>query len=84
MIMFPRPQLGDTPSSLRQTFCHEAFFDPVNISEAVGADAEIGILRPETFETDYGNEVDIRRIDWQNSQVNMELLVVRRSHRPPD
>ena len=45
---------------------HEASLDSVAIGDAVGADAENGVLRLETFLTDNGNEADIGRIDWQD------------------
>lgn len=50
----------------------EAFFDPVDIGEAVGADGESGVLQPEWFETDDGETV-IERIAWSEGQVEMEL-----------
>ncbi len=51
---------------------HEAFFDPVDIDNAVGADGYDGVLQPEWFDADYG-EVLIERIEWQDGQVEMEL-----------
>ena len=52
---------------------HEAFFDPLDIGDEVGADAENGVLGPYTFETGDGSQVEIRRIDWQGGQVSLEL-----------
>lgn len=51
---------------------HEAFFDPVDIGEAVGADGESGVLQPEWFESEEGETV-IERIAWSEGQVEMEL-----------
>ena len=51
---------------------HEAFFDPVDIAAAVGADGESGVLQPERFETDEG-EIVMERIAWSEGQVDMEL-----------
>ena len=51
---------------------HEAFFDPLDIGGAVGADGEIGVLQPEWFETEEGETV-IERIAWSEGQVEMEL-----------
>ena len=52
---------------------HEAFFDPLDIAAAVGADDENGVLRPEWFETDDDGETVIERIEWRDGQVQMEL-----------
>ena len=51
---------------------HEAFFDPVDIDEGVGAGGGRGVLRPEWFETDDGETV-IESIEWWDGQVEMEL-----------
>ena len=51
---------------------HEAFFDPADIDDAVGADGYDGVLQPEWFETDDG-EVLIERIEWQDGQVKIAL-----------
>ena len=67
------------PATWRYTFesaadvLHEAFFDPVAIVDAVGADSDNGVLRPETLNIDDGSEVGIRRIDWQDGQATLEL-----------
>ena len=67
------------PATWRYTFesaadvLHEAFFDPVAIGDAVGADSDNGVLRPETLNTDDEDEVDFRRIDWQDGQATLEL-----------
>ena len=52
---------------------HEAFFDPVDIEDAVGTDGANGVLRPDRFETE-DEETVIERIEWQDGQVEMELL----------
>ena len=51
---------------------HEAFFDPVDIDEAVGAGGDSGVLRPESFESEEGETV-MERIVWSEGQVEMEL-----------
>ena len=51
---------------------HEAFFDPVGIGDAVGADGESGVLKPASFTLD-DSDTTIRRIDWRDGQVRMSL-----------
>ncbi len=51
---------------------HEAFFDPVDIGDAMGADGKSGVLQPEWFESEEGETV-IERIAWREGQVEMEL-----------
>ena len=51
---------------------HEAFFDPVDIGDAIGADGESGVLQPEWFESEEGETV-IERIEWSEGQVDTEL-----------
>ena len=51
---------------------HEAFFDPVHIDDAVGADGESGVLQPDRFETDEGETV-MERVEWLDGRVEMEL-----------
>ena len=63
------------PSTWRFTFesvedaLHEAFFDPVALGDAVGAD---GVLKPAAFVFD-GGDATIQRIDWLDGQVRMTL-----------
>ena len=51
---------------------HEAFFDPVDIDGAVGADRKSGVLQPERFRTEE-DEIVIERIVWSEGQVEMDL-----------
>ena len=50
---------------------HEAFFDPADISGAIGADSDNGVLNPNSFETDSGG-ILIERIEWRDGQVEMK------------
>ena len=52
---------------------HEAFFDPVAIGAAVGADSANGVLTPAEFPTASGADAQIRRIDWASDAVNIEI-----------
>lgn len=52
---------------------HEAFFDPVAIGEAVGSDADSGVLDPASFTLEGAGSVNIDRIEWQSSLVEVEL-----------
>ena len=66
------------PITWRYTFTseadvlHEAFFDPVDINEAVGADADNGALKPNIFNNGT-DEVVIKRVDWQDDHVTLQL-----------
>ncbi|MDE2686464.1 MAG: procyclic acidic repetitive family protein [Chloroflexota bacterium] len=51
---------------------HEAFFDPVDIGDTLGADGDSGVLQPDSFESEEG-EIVMERIAWQEGQVEMEL-----------
>ena len=51
---------------------HEAFFDPVALGDAVGADGASGVLKPASFAFD-GSDAAIRRIDWLDGQVRMSF-----------
>ena len=51
---------------------HEAFFDPVALGDAVGADGGSGVLKPASFAFD-GSDAAIRRIDWLDGQVRMSF-----------
>ena len=53
---------------------HEAFFDPVDIGDAVGAGGDNGVLRPDEYEShsQMFRHV-IESIKWQDDQVKMKL-----------
>ena len=53
---------------------HEAFFDPVNIDDAVGADNANGELEPMDFEYD-DREAAIEALRWRDGQVELTLEV---------
>ena len=49
---------------------HEAFFDPVAMGNAVGADASNGVLSPADF-TISGKSVSLSGLKWEGSQVTL-------------
>ena len=49
---------------------HEAFFDPVDIGGAVGADATNGVLKPAAFTHD-GTTTTISSLKWENGTVTL-------------
>ena len=51
---------------------HEAFFDPVAIGTAVGADATNGVLKPAAF-TVGGASATITSLEWESGVVTMTL-----------
>ena len=51
---------------------HEAFFDPVAIGSAVGADGSNGVLEPNAFSLD-GATTTISSLKWQDGAVSMTL-----------
>ena len=51
---------------------HEAFFDPVAIGAAVGADGSDGVLKPAAF-TVGGASATITSLKWESGAVTMEL-----------
>ena len=51
---------------------HEAFFDPVAIGAAVGADGANGVLKPAAF-TVGGASATITSLKWESGTVTMEL-----------
>ena len=51
---------------------HEAFFDPVAVGMAVGADATNGVLKPAAF-TVGGASATITGLKWESGVVTMEL-----------
>ena len=59
-----------TPSGSRIT--HEAFFDPVDIGSAVGADSSNGVLKPNAFMLN-GTTTTISSLKWEDGAVSMTL-----------
>ena len=51
---------------------HEAFFDPVDIGSAVGADTSNGVLEPNAFSLD-GATTTISSLKWEDGAVTMTL-----------
>ena len=51
---------------------HEAFFDPVAIGTAVGADGSNGVLKPASFSLD-GTTTTISSLKWEDGEVTMAL-----------
>ena len=51
---------------------HEAFFDPVTIGAAVGADGANGVIKPSDFSVG-GNSVTITGLKWENGVVVLTL-----------
>ncbi len=62
--------LSVTTSSVHTV--HEAFFDPVDIGSAVGADGSNGVLEPNAFSLD-GATTIISSLKWEDSAVSMTL-----------
>ena len=52
---------------------HEAFFDPVVIGAAVGADGSRGVLKPASFAAEGMGTTDIKRIRWESARVEMQI-----------
>ena len=52
---------------------HEAFFDPVVIGSAVGADSDNGVLKPASFIFEGVGDLSVNRIAWESGKVGMEL-----------
>ena len=52
---------------------HEAFFDPVAIGAAVGADGDNGALTPAAFHAAGGADAEIRRVDWDADVVTIAI-----------
>ena len=65
-----RVDLTVTVSSPRTL--HEAFFDPVDIGDAVGADSTNGVLKPNAFSLD-GTTTTISSLKWEDGAVAMTL-----------
>ena len=61
--------LNVTPST---SALHEAFFDPVDIGNAVGADSSNGVLEPNAFALD-GTTTTISSLKWEDGAVTMTL-----------
>ncbi len=51
---------------------HEAFFDPVDIGTAVGADGANGVLEPASFSLD-GTTTTITSLKWEDGEVTLAL-----------
>ena len=51
---------------------HEAFFDPVDIGDAVGADGTNGVIKPAVFSLG-GEPTTIESLKWEDGTVTMEL-----------
>ena len=51
---------------------HEAFFDPVDIASAVGADSSNGVLEPNAFMLN-GTTTTISSLKWEDDAVSMTL-----------
>ena len=62
--------LSVTRSSERTV--HEAFFDPVDIGDAVGADGANGVLKPAAFSYN-GATTTISSLKWDDGTVTLEL-----------
>ena len=52
---------------------HEAFFDPVVIGAAVGADGSRGVLKPASFAIEGVGTTDIKRIRWESARIEMQI-----------
>ena len=53
---------------------HEAFFDPVTIGNAVGADAASGMLKPKSFPVTEGvNTPTIKKVAWEAGRAVVEF-----------
>lgn len=52
---------------------HEAFFDPLEIGAAVGADASRGVLKPASFAIEGVGTTDIKWIRWESARVEMQI-----------
>ena len=52
---------------------HEAFFDPVAMGAAVGADGTNGVLKPTAFSVGVRTTASLVKITWVSGQVTMEF-----------
>ena len=64
--------LSITAKSSHPNMIHEAFFDPVDIGTAVGADSSNGVLEPNASSLD-GTNTTISSLKWQDGAVSMTL-----------
>ena len=77
-VYFPCNFVPDTYSKWTVTVTapadtlHEAFFDPVAIGAAVGADGANGVLKPAAFAVG-GASATITSLKWESGTVTMEL-----------
>ena len=71
----------DKPVELREMFLsvtsgprivYEAFFDPIDIADAVGADSSNGVLKPSAFALNT-TTTTISSLKWENGAVTMTL-----------
>ncbi len=53
---------------------HEAFFDPVTVGAAIGADATNGVLKPTAFTDGNSASATLQRIAWVENTVEMQLI----------
>ena len=52
---------------------HEAFFDPVTVGEAIGADASDGVLKPASFTDANSASATLQRIAWEAGTVKLKV-----------
>ena len=52
---------------------HEAFFDPVAIGAAVGADGSRGVLKPASFAIEGVGRINMELIRWESGRVGMQI-----------
>ena len=52
---------------------HEAFFDPVDLGDAVGAGGANGVLESSSFTIDGAGSVKIERIEWEANRLEIEF-----------
>ena len=64
--------LSVTAASTHPNMIHEAFFDPVAIGAAVGADGTNGVLKPAAF-TVGGASATMQSLKWEDGAVTMTL-----------
>ncbi len=53
---------------------HEAFFDPVAVGNAVGADGANGVLKPASFTDSNGATSSIESISWEAGKVKVKVV----------
>ena len=55
------------------TAVHEAFFDPVTVGSAIGADPTNGVLKPASFTDSNGASATVESIAWESGTVKLTL-----------